>query len=120
MRSIRPAHAEPFPSEQRQEVKVDETPYVRFDLNDYSVPHTHVRSTVTVLATGDGVRIVDGQHLLAHHRRSYDAGEQVEIRAHIEALAAHKRASSTHRAQDRLHPAAANAKTLFLQVEKLY
>jgi hypothetical protein len=25
--------------------KVGKTPYVRFDTNDYSVPHTHVRRT---------------------------------------------------------------------------
>ena len=26
------------------------TPYVRFDLNDYSVPHAQVRKTLTVVA----------------------------------------------------------------------
>ena len=28
---------------ERVVVSVGKTPYVRFDLNDYSVPHTHVR-----------------------------------------------------------------------------
>lgn len=47
----------PFPSEQRLEVQIQKTPCARFDLNDYSVPHTHVRRTVIVLAS---------QHLSAH------------------------------------------------------
>jgi hypothetical protein len=34
---------------ERVEVRVGKTPYVRFDLNDYSVPHTHVQRTLTVL-----------------------------------------------------------------------
>ncbi len=38
----------PFPTDERVEVKVGKTPYVRFDLNDYSVPHTHVRRLLTV------------------------------------------------------------------------
>ena len=33
----------PFPAEERLEVSVHKTPYVRFDLNDYSIPHTHVQ-----------------------------------------------------------------------------
>ncbi|WP_424271240.1 Mu transposase domain-containing protein, partial [Eudoraea sp.] len=28
-------------------LSIGKTPYIRFDLNDYSVPHTHVRHTVT-------------------------------------------------------------------------
>ena len=35
---------------ERLDVAVAKTPYVRFDLNDYTVPHTHVRRTVSVLA----------------------------------------------------------------------
>ena len=41
----------PFPTDEREEVSVGKSPYVRFDRNDYTVPHTHVRRTVTVLAS---------------------------------------------------------------------
>jgi transposase len=41
----------PFPCEEREEVQVGRTPYVRFDLNDYSVPHTCVRRLLVVHAT---------------------------------------------------------------------
>jgi transposase len=40
-----------YPSGQRVAVQVGKTPYVRFDLNDYSVPHTHVRRTLSVLTS---------------------------------------------------------------------
>ena len=105
----------PFPTDERVEVSVRKTPYVRFDLNDYSVPHTHVHRTLTVLASLDTVRIFDGHRLIATHRRSFDRGAQLEDPTRIEALVADKRAARAHRAQDRLHQAAPGAKTLFLR-----
>ena len=105
----------PFPAEERLEVSVSKTPYARFDLNDYTVPHTHVRRTLTVLATLDTVRIFNGQELIATHMRSFDRGAQVEIPTHIEELVKRKRAARRHRAQDRLHHAAPSATQLFLR-----
>ena len=107
--------ANPFPTEERSAVSVGKTPYARFDWNDYSIPYTHVRRTLTVLATLDTVRILDGQVLLATHPRSFDRGAQIEVLAHIEGLVAHKRAGRAHRAQDRLHYAAPSAQALFLR-----
>jgi transposase len=66
---------------ERLAVKVGKTPYVRFDLNDYSVPHTHVRRTLTVLADEQWVRVLDGATELARHRRSWDRHAQIEIEA---------------------------------------
>src|SRR6202166_4642614 len=54
-----------YPLLERVAVTAGKTPYVRFDLNDYSIPHTHVRRPLTVLADLNEVRIVDGQHILA-------------------------------------------------------
>jgi hypothetical protein len=105
----------PFPTEERIEVSVGKSPYARFDLNDYTVPHTHVNRTLSVLATLDTVRILEGSHVLAIHRRTFDRGAQIEIKAHLEALVTHKRAARAHRAQDRLHHAAPSAKLLFLR-----
>jgi transposase len=105
----------PFPAEERLEVKVGKTPYARFDWNDYSIPHTHVRRALSVLATLDSVRIFDGIELIATHVRSFDRGAQIEQPSHVEALVAHKRAARTQRAQDRLHHAAPSAKPLFLR-----
>ena len=105
----------PFPCEERVTVKVHKTPYARFDWNDYSVPHTHVNRSLTVLATGDTVRIVDAQEVLATHPRSFDRGAQLEDSRHLQALTDHKRAARAHRAQDRLQHTAPSAQALFLR-----
>lgn len=107
--------AVPFPCEERVTVSVHKTPYVRFDWNDYTVPHTYVHRTLTVLASLERVRVVDGQELIASHPRSFDRGVQIEDPAHIAALVADKRAARAHRAQDRLQHAAPSAKALFLR-----
>jgi transposase len=105
--------SEPFPCQERVMVRAAKTPYVRFDLNDYSIPHTHVRRTLEVLATLHSVRIVDGAELIAVHARSFDRGAQIEDAAHIKALVDHKRAGRAHRAIDRLHHAAPSAARFF-------
>jgi transposase len=102
----------PFPLTERVAVKVGKTPYVRFDLNDYSVPHTKVQRLLTVLADPDTVRIVDGAEVLACHPRSYDKGAQIEDPAHLQALVNEKRAARRHRGVDRLATAAPAAQTL--------
>jgi len=104
-----------FPLIERVEVSVGKTPYVRFDLNDYSIPHTHVRRPLTVLADLDYVRIVDGSQVLVRHRRSYDKGAQIEEPTHIEALTQHKRAARGHRATNHLVLAAPACQTLLLR-----
>jgi hypothetical protein len=42
----------PFVADEVVAVHVGKTPYARFDLNDYSVPHTHVQRTLTGLVYG--------------------------------------------------------------------
>jgi hypothetical protein len=105
--------SEPFPCQERQIVRAGKTPYVRFDLNDYSIPHTHVRRTLEVLASLDTVRILDGDTLIASHARSFDRAAQIEDAAHIRSLLDHKRAGRAHRAIDRLHHAAPSAAAFF-------
>ena len=87
---------------ERVAVSAGKTPYVRFDLNDYSVPHTHVRRTLAVLADESAVRILDGATELARHARNWDSHAQIEDDAHVQRLVEHKRAARTHRACDRL------------------
>ena len=94
-------------------VRVHKTPYARFDWNDYSVPHTHVRRTLEVRATPDTVRILDAGAVIATHPRSYDRGEQVEEPPHIKDLADQKRSARRHRAMDRLHHAAPSGAKFF-------
>jgi hypothetical protein len=105
-----PEHADPVL--ERVAVAAGKTPYVRFDLNDYSIPHTHVRQPLVVLADSERVRVVDGTAVLAEHARSYDKGACIEAAAHIEALVATKRAARQHRATYRLAHAAPACSTL--------
>ena len=94
--------AQGFPAAQRVSVAVGKTPYVRFDLNDYSVPHTHVRRHLSVLADEQWVRILDGALELAVHRRCWDRGQRIERAEHLQELLQRKAQARTHRAQDQL------------------
>ncbi|HYN63136.1 MAG TPA: IS21 family transposase, partial [Candidatus Limnocylindrales bacterium] len=100
---------------ERVAVTVGKTPYVRFDLNDYSVPHTHVRRTLAVLADERWVRILDGATELTRHVRCWDSAQQIEDDAHVQRLVDHKRAARAHRACDRLAQAAP-ASSVLLQL----
>ena len=88
---LAPLPDNPFPLSTPAAVIVGKTPYARFDRNDYSVPHTHVRRQLTLLADTKEVRILDGVAEIARHPRSYDAGAQIEDPAHVQALRDHKR-----------------------------
>ena len=103
-----------FATEERVALSTRKSPYLRFDLNDYSIPHTHVGRTLEILAT-----LADRAHLRGRRSsspstlRSFDKGEQVEDPEHIAELVAHKRAAREHRAIDRLHHAAPSTAAFF-------
>ena len=104
-----------FPVEERVVVHVGKTPYARFDRNDYSVPHTHVRRSLTVLATDDRVRIVDPEaptEVLADHKRSFDRDQRIEQDGHLRALVEEKRRAHQSRGFDRLFAAAPSTRTM--------
>ena len=104
----------PFNTDERKAVKVQKTPYVRFDLNDYSVPHSHVQKQLTVHASLTRVQLIDGVQLIAEHARSFGKGEQIEDEQHINALWLSKHKASVHRGQSRLTQASDLSET-FLQ-----
>jgi transposase len=110
--SLAPLATNPFACAIQLAVSINKTPYARFDLNDYTVPHTHVGRSLTVLATAKEVRIVDGAEVLARHPRCYDKGQQIEDLTHIQALVEHKRQARRHSATDRLAQAAPASKDL--------
>jgi transposase len=110
--SLLPLPADRYPCADRKEVHSQKTPYVRYDLNDYSVPHQLVQRTLTVFATPHEVRVVDGQEVVAVHERSYDKHRQIEDPAHLAGLAAKKDHARRHRAQDRLIAAVPQSRDL--------
>jgi len=87
-------------------------PYVRFDRNDYSIPHDRIRQPLTLIASETEIRVTDAVGtVLAAHRRSYDAGVVVEDPAHLEKLTAEKRRAFELRRRDRLRGACPSAAT---------
>ncbi|MBF8179144.1 IS21 family transposase [Herminiimonas contaminans] len=110
-----PLPANPYVTEEVLGVKAGKTPYVRFDLNDYSIPHTHVRRMLTVRADPERVRVFDGAALIASHARSYDGKVQIEQPEHIDALVAHKRQARAHRGVNSLTRAVPACQELLVQ-----
>ncbi len=108
--------ANPFPAHERLEVEVGKTPYVRFDLNDYSVPHDRTQRTLVALADLDTVRILDGNAVVATHVRSWDRGQQIEDAAHVQALVEEKRRARFHRGFDRLARASPSSQAFLRMV----
>jgi transposase len=105
----------PYPTDERVEVRIGKTPYARFDLNDYSVPPHCTRRLLTVLASPTQVRLLDGAEEVARHPRRYGKGEQIEDPAHIESLIAAKRQGRHHGGQNRLAHAVPASRELLLQ-----
>lgn len=67
-------------------VHSQKTPYVRFDLNDYSIPPEAVGRELTLVASGTTVRFLSGTVEIARHERSWNRHVQIEDPAHIKAL----------------------------------
>ena len=105
----------PYPTDEQLAVTARKTPYVRFDLNDYSIPHTHVQRMLMVRADPVRVRVLDGGEVLADHPRSYDRKAQVEDPAHINSLVAHKRRARHHRGIDHLAKAVPASRDLLIR-----
>ena len=84
-----PAHR--FDSDLLVTVQSGKTIYIRFDLNDYSIPPAAVGRPLMLAASESTVRILDGSQEIARHRRSYDRRQQILDPAHQEELLKEKR-----------------------------
>jgi hypothetical protein len=101
----------PAPLLEHVAVSAGKTPYVHFDRNNYSLPHTFVRRMLTVFADPRQVRIVDGGTVLACPQRSYHKGVQIEDPMRVLALTNEKHAARRQRGNDRLPRAAPASQT---------
>ncbi len=109
-----PLPAHPFEAQSVKVARSGKTPYLTFDRNRYSIPHTLVRKPLTVVADRDTVRIVDGaQDAVATHRRSWAVGETVEDSAHIAELVRTKRAAREIKGRDLLRVAVPESERIF-------
>lgn len=107
-----PPPLHPFSTDRVEAVSSQKTIYVRFDLNDYSIPPEAVGRPLTLLASDTRVRILDGSRELASHPRSYDRRQQVLDPSHREAVLKLKRKAFHATAAGHLEQAAPESKTL--------
>jgi transposase len=105
-----PVH--PFPTDLVLPVRAAKTIYVRFDLNDYSIPPEAVGRQLTIAASDTLVRILEGTAEIARHHRTYDRHQLVLDPAHQEAVLKTKRKAFEATPAGRLTLAAPESKTL--------
>ena len=74
-----------------------------------------MRRTLTVAATLEEVRILDGMEVIARHPRSFDKAACIENPEHIEELVRRKRHARSLRGQSRLLQAAPNSERLIAE-----
>jgi transposase len=84
-----PAHR--FDPDRKLALRPSKGIYVRFDLNDYSIPPEGRGRPLTLVASDTLVRILDGTQEIARHQRSYDRQQLVLDPSHQEALLQLKR-----------------------------
>ena len=101
-----------FPCDEIANVQIQKTPYARFDGNQYTVPHTQVMRTLSVVASETEVRILSGAEVVAVHDRCYDKGQVIEKEDHLAELRKQKRKAKQGRASDRLLHSAPNTAAL--------
>jgi transposase len=111
-----PLPAHPFETDLMRPVVSGKLAYVRFDRNSYSIPHTHVRRPLTLLASATTVRVVVGAEEIARHERSYDSGATIEDPTHLEGLRTATQQTNASSTRDRLRLAVPSTVTLLARL----
>ena len=107
-----PLPLHPFDTDRVETVCSGKTIYVRFDLNDYSIPPEAVGHPLTLVVSDTAVRILDGANEIARHIRSYDRQQQVLDPSHREAVLRLKQRAFHATPAGRLEQAVPESKTL--------
>lgn len=100
--SLLPLPEHSFPTDTIRAVSSGKTPYLRFDKNDYSIPHTLIKKPLTLVASDSTVRVLDGLTEVARHDRCWGVRRQVEDERHLAALGADKKKARDQRGRNRL------------------
>lgn len=111
--SLMPLPDNPYAVFESTVVSVGKAPYVRYDMNDYSVPHEHVQKQLTVQADSDWVRILDGLKEVAKHKRCFEKRRQIETTEHISRLVEEKKKAKKGSGMNRLFCSAPTAREMF-------
>lgn len=107
-----PPPLHPFDTDRIETVCSRKTIYVRFDLNDYSIPPEAVGRPLTLAASDTVVRLLDGATEIARHPRTYDRQQQVLDPTHRDSVLKLKRKAFHATPAGRLEQAVPESKTL--------
>jgi transposase len=107
-----PPARHPFSTDRIETVRSHKTIYVRFDLNDYSIPPEAVGRQLTLVASDISVRILDASLEIARHARTYDRRQLVLDPAHQEAVLKIKRKAFHSTPGGRLEQSVPESETL--------
>lgn len=103
-----PANA--FECDQIRAVSSGKQPYIRFDANDYSIPHEWVRKPLTLSASETDVRLIDAcGNVVAQHERSYEKRQTIETPEHMKRLGKVKKEARALRGRDHLRSSCGKA-----------
>jgi hypothetical protein len=108
-----PAHL--FDTDRILLLRPPKTIYVRFDLNDYSIPPEALGRPLTLVASDLVVRILEGTQEIARHQRSYDRHQEVLHPPHQQALLQLKRKAFNSTPGGRLPQTVPESETLLDQ-----
>ena len=81
-----PLPAQAFDARRLSQANACRLSLVRFDANRYSVPVAHAHRPITIVATVDEVRLIDGDQLIARHPRCWKREQDVFDPVHYLAL----------------------------------
>jgi transposase len=87
-------------------IAVDKTAFARFDTNLYSAPPDFAEDTLTLVADDRVVKLLDGQAVVAEHRRSWGLRQKIESPDHRAEIVRRKRGAAASTGRERLRMAA--------------
>jgi hypothetical protein len=105
-----------FPTDGVHTLRSGKMPFLRFDLNDYSIPYLYVGKPLTLLANEREVRILDGEKELARHERSYGRHQRIRTEDHFAGLLDERRRAKRQSRQERLCAAIPEMAELFRKI----
>ena len=108
-----------FPTDGVHTLRSGKMPFLRFDLNDYSIPYQYVGKPLTALTTEREVRILDGDKELARHQRSYGRHQRITTDDHFAGLLDERRRAKRQSRQERLCAAIPEMAELFRKIAEL-
>jgi len=94
---------EPLPETARVEpIKANSQAFVQLDTNRYSVPSHYASLIVTLVVDDWAVRLLDGDHVIAEHARSWSRRQVFEKPDHRAVLLEERRAARNLKGRDRI------------------